>query len=123
VKLEGRDGWGLKRAEAIRLAYRDWQDNSKGVSWVDISKTLLLMMPVFFFTSCTPIYIPQKVYIKTPIWCHPAIVPPFINYISPIRPMTKLEREILVAEVEVTLKEAIIQEKLLRTALKDCEKP
>jgi hypothetical protein len=27
------------------------------------------------------------------------------------------------AEIEVTLKEAIMQEKELRTALKDCEKP
>jgi hypothetical protein len=75
------------------------------------------------FVGCTPVYIPQKVYLKTPVWCHPATVPDFINYISPIRPTTKLEREIMEAEIEVTLKEAIMQEKELRTALKDCEKP
>ena len=123
MKNEGRDAWELKRSEAIRLAYRDWQDNPKGVSWVDTLKALLLTIPVFFFTSCTPVYIPQKVYIKTPVWCHPAIVPPFINYISPIRPQTLLEEQNLTAQIEVTTDELIYQNNLLRTVLKKCEKP
>ena len=71
------------------------------------TKGLLLVIAVWFLmlweTSCTPVYVPEKVYIGKPIYCHPAIIPPFINYISPVIPKTKAEKEELAAEIEVTM--------------------
>ena len=91
------------------------------------TKGLLLVIAVWFLmlweTSCTPVYVPEKVYIGKPIYCHPAIIPPFINYISPVIPKTKAEEEELAAEVEVTMDELVEQNKELRSALQGCEKP
>ena len=91
------------------------------------TKGLLLVIAVWFLmlweTSCTPVYVPEKVYIGKPIYCHPAIIPPFINYISPVIPKTKAEKEELAAEIEVTMDELVEQNKELRFALQGCEKP
>lgn len=90
------------------------------------TKGLLLVIAVWFLmlweTSCQPVYTPVKVMVKVPIYCHPAIVPPFINYVSPVIPKTKAEEEELAAEVEVTMDELVEQNKELRSALQGCER-
>ena len=91
------------------------------------TKGLLLVIAIWFLmlweTSCEPVYTPVKVMVKVPVYCHPAIVPPFINYISPVIPKTKAEEEELAAEIEVTMDELAEQNKELRFALQGCEKP
>jgi hypothetical protein len=91
------------------------------------TKGLLLVIAVWFLmlweTSCTPVYTPVKVMVKVPIYCHPAVIPPFINYVSPVIPQTKAEEEELAAEIEVTMDELVEQNKELRFALQGCEKP
>ena len=90
------------------------------------TKGLLLVIAVWFLmlweTSCQPVYTPVKVMVKVPIYCHPAIVPPFINYVSPVIPKTKAEEEELAAEIEVTMDELVEQNKELRSALQGCER-
>ena len=90
------------------------------------TKGLLIVIAIWFVmlwvTACTPVYIPQKVMVKVPVYCHPAKVPSFVNYISPVVPKTELEMRELTAEVEVTMEEAVEQNRLLREALKGCGK-
>lgn len=76
-----------------------------------------------YMTACTPVYVPQKVMVSVPVYCHPAQVPPFINYISPVIPTTNAEMRELTAEIKVTLKEAVAQNKELREVIRGCERP
>ena len=91
------------------------------------TKGLLLVIAVWFLmlweTSCEPVYVPTKFMVKVPVYCHPAVIPPFINYISPVIPKTKAEEEELAAEIEVTTDELNDLNKELRSALQGCEKP
>ena len=88
------------------------------------TKGLLLIVAIWFFmlmiTDCTPVYVPQKVMVSVPVYCHPAKVPPFINYISPVVPKTNAEMRELTVEIEVTLQEAVAQNHQLRSVIKGC---
>lgn len=90
------------------------------------TKGLLLVIAVWFLmlweTSCQPVYVPTKFMVKVPVYCHPAVIPPFINYISPVIPKTNAEMRELTAELEVTADELVEQNKALRKVLKGCER-
>ena len=83
----------------------------------------VLWVLLVYMTACTPVYVPQKVMVSVPVYCHPANVPPFINYISPIVPKTNAEMRELAAEIKVTLEEAMAQNKELREVVRGCERP
>ena len=83
----------------------------------------VLWVLLVYMTACTPVYVPQKVMVSVPVYCHPAQVPPFINYISPVIPTTNAEMRELSAEIKVTLKEAVAQNKELREVIRGCERP
>ena len=83
----------------------------------------VLWVLLVYMTACTPVYVPQKVLVSVPVYCHPANVPPFINYISPVVPKTNAEMRELSAEIKVTLEEAMAQNKELREVVRGCERP